>query len=232
VRAIVEASLSAGARRVSLIEEPIAAAIGAGIAIEEPVGNMVVDVGGGTSEVAVISLGGIVVFESVRTGGYDLDEALISHVKEEHGITIGQQTAERIKFEIGSAWPLDEDLTAEVKGRDLVSGLPKTVTLTGAEARGAVEEPLRHIINTIKETLERTPPELAADVAERGIMLAGGGSLLKGFDVRVGEETKMATRLADSPLTCVVIGSGRSLEEFDVMGPVGPDTRRRRRGRR
>jgi rod shape-determining protein MreB and related proteins len=231
-RAIVEASLSAGARRVSLIEEPIAAAIGAGIAIEEPIGNMVVDVGGGTSEVAVISLGGIVVFESVRTGGYDLDEALISHVREEHGITIGQQTAERIKFEIGSAWPLDEDATAEVKGRDLVSGLPKTVTLTGAEARRASEEPLRQIINTIKETLERTPPELAADVAERGIMLAGGGSLLKGFDVRVGEETKMETRLADSPLTCVVIGSGRSLEEFDVMGPVGPHTRRRRLGRR
>jgi rod shape-determining protein MreB and related proteins len=231
-RAIVEASLSAGARRVSLIEEPIAAAIGAGIAIEEPVGNMVVDVGGGTSEVAVISLGGIVVFESVRTGGYDLDEALISHVREEHGITIGQQTAERIKFEIGSAWPLDEDLTAEVKGRDLVSGLPKTVTLTGAEARHAVEEPLRHIINTIKETLERTPPELAADVAERGIMLAGGGCLLKGFDVRVREETQMAASLADSPLTCVVIGSGRSLEEIDVMGPVGPDARRRRLGRR
>jgi rod shape-determining protein MreB len=231
-RAIVEASLSAGARRVSLIEEPIAAAIGAGIAIEEPIGNMVVDVGGGTSEVAVISLGGIVVFESVRTGGYDLDEALISHVKDKHGITIGQQTAERIKFEIGSAWPLDDDLTAEVKGRDLLSGLPKTITLTSAEARHAAEEPLRHIIDTIKETLERTPPELAADVAQRGIMLAGGGSLLKGFVTRVGEETKMAVRLADSPLTCVVIGSGRSLEEFDVMGRVGVDARRRRlRGR-
>jgi rod shape-determining protein MreB and related proteins len=230
-RAIVEASLSAGARRVNLIEEPIAAAIGAGIAIEEPVGNMVVDVGGGTSEVAVISLGGIVVFESVRTGGYELDEAIIGHVRERHGITIGQQTAERIKFEIGSAWPLEEDLTAEVKGRELASGLPKTVMLTSEETRRALEEPLRLIIETIKDTLERTPPELAADVAQRGIMLAGGGSLLKGFEERVRAETKMTTRLADSPLTCVVIGSGRSLEEFDVMGRVATEKRRRRRRR-
>jgi rod shape-determining protein MreB len=231
-RAIVEASLSAGARRVNLIEEPIAAAIGAGIAIEEPVGNMVVDVGGGTSEVAVVSLGGIVVFESVRTGGYDLDEAIIAYIKERHGITIGQQSAERIKFEIASAWPIDDDLTAEVKGRDLLSGLPKTVALTSEEARRAVEEPLRLIIDTIKNTLERTPPELAADVAQRGIMLAGGGSLLKGFVERVREETKMETRLADDPLTCVVIGSGRSLEEMDVMGRAVPDARRRRIGRR
>jgi rod shape-determining protein MreB and related proteins len=230
-RAIVEASLSAGARRVNLIEEPIAAAIGAGIAIEEPIGNMVVDVGGGTSEVAVLSLGGIVVFESVRTGGYDLDEAIISHVKDKHGITIGQQTAERVKFEIGSAWPTDDGRTAEVKGRDLVSGLPKTVTLTREEALHALQEPLRLIIDTIKDTLERTPPELAADIAERGIMLAGGGSLLEGFAQRVGDETKMDTRLADSPLTCVVIGSGRSLEEFDVIGRAGPDARRRRLGR-
>ena len=163
-RAIVEASLSAGARKVNLIEETIAAAIGAGLAIEEPVGNMVVDVGGGTSEVAVISLGGIVVSESARVGGYDLDEAIMAHVKQRHGITIGQQTAEHVKFEIGSAWPVEDDLTAEVKGRDLVSGLPKTVTLTAEEVRGALEEPLRVIIGTIRETLERTPPELAADV--------------------------------------------------------------------
>jgi rod shape-determining protein MreB len=231
-RAIVEASLSAGARRVNLIEEPIAAAIGAGIAIEEPIGNMVVDVGGGTSEVAVISLGGIVVFESVRVGGYDLDEAIISYVKEKHGITIGQQSAEQIKLDIGSAWPVEDDLTAEVKGRDLVSGLPKTVRLTAAETRDALAEPLGSIIKTITDTLERTPPELAADVGQRGIMLAGGGSLLKGFDRLVNESTKMETRLADDPLTCVVLGSGRSLEEFEVVERGGSGGRRRRLGRR
>ena len=227
-RAIVEASLSAGARRVQLIEETISAAIGAGIHIEEPVGNMVVDVGGGTSEVAVISLGGIVVFESVRVGGYDLDEAIMSYVKQRHGVTIGQQTAERLKFEIGSAWPLDEDLTAEVKGRDLVSGLPKTVALTSEEARHALEEPMRRarIIETIKGTLERTPPELAADIAQRGILLAGGGRLLKGFEDRVRAETNMTAYLADSPLTCVVLGSGQSLEEFDVMSDGGTGRRK------
>jgi rod shape-determining protein MreB len=225
-RAIVEASLSAGARRVNLIEETIAAAIGAGLAIEEPVGNMVVDVGGGTSEVAVISLGGIVVSESARVGGYDLDEAIMAHVKQRHGITIGQQTAEQVKVAIGSAWPVEDDLTSEGKGRDLLSGLPKTVTLTAEEVRGALEEPLRAIIGTIRETLERTPPELAADVARRGIMLAGGGSLLTGFDERVRVETQMSTFLAESPLTCVVIGSGRSLEEFDVMSAQGSGTRR------
>jgi rod shape-determining protein MreB len=227
-RAIVEASLSAGARKVNLI----AAAIGAGIAIEEPIGNMVVDVGGGTSEVAVISLGGIVVFESVRVGGYDLDEAIISYVKEKYGITIGQQSAEQIKLDIGSAWPVDDELTAEVKGRDLVSGLPKTVTLTAAETRDALAEPLGSIVTTIKDTLERTPPELAADIGQRGIMLAGGGSLLKGFDRLVNESTMMETRLADDPLTCVVLGSGRSLEEFEVVERGGTGGRRRRLGRR
>jgi rod shape-determining protein MreB len=231
-RAIVEASLSAGARKVNLIEEPIAAAIGAGIAIEEPIGNMVVDVGGGTSEVAVISLGGIVVFESVRVGGYDLDEAIISYVKDKHGITIGQQSAEQIKLDIGSAWPGDDHLTADVKGRDLVSGLPKTVKLTAAETRNALLEPLGAIVKTITDTLERTPPELAADIGQRGIMLAGGGSLLSGFDRLVNESTKMETRLADDPLTCVVIGSGRSLEEFEVVERGTAGGRRRRFGRR
>jgi len=231
-RAVVEASLSAGARRVNLIEEPIAAAIGAGIAIEEPVGNMVVDIGGGTSEVAVISLGGIVVFESVRVGGYDLDEAIIAWVKQRHGITIGQQTAEELKLEIGSAWPQELDASADVKGRDLVSGLPKTVTLSSDEAREAIRDPLEAIIGTIKETLERTPPELAADVGQRGIMLAGGGSLLRGFDRLVQESTQMEVRLADDPLTCVVIGSGRSLEEFDVMDSATPGQGRHRRTRR
>jgi rod shape-determining protein MreB and related proteins len=231
-RAIVEASLSAGARQVSLIEEPIAATIGAGIAIEEPVGNMVVDIGGGTSEVAVISLGGIVVFESVRVGGYDLDEAIISYVRDRHGITIGQQSAEQIKLDIGSAWSIDDDLTADVKGRDLVSGLPKTVTLTAPETREALAEPLGAIVKTIKDTLERTPPELAADVGQRGIMLAGGGSLLSGFDRLVNESTMMDTRLADDPLTCVVLGSGRSLEEIEVIERGVQGGRRRRLGRR
>src|SRR3954468_12710117 len=203
-RAIIDASLAAGARQVHLIEEPIAAAIGAGIAIEEPVGNMVVDVGGGTSEVAVISLGGIVVFESARVGGYDLDEAIISYVKDKYGITIGQQSAEQIKLDVGSAWPVEDEMTAEVKGRDLVSGLPKTVALTAPEVREALAEPLGSIVTTIKDTLERTPPELAADIGQRGIMLAGGGSLLKGFDRLVNESTLMDTRLADDPLTCVV----------------------------
>jgi rod shape-determining protein MreB len=178
--------------------------------------------------VAVISLGGIVVSESARVGGYDLDEAIMAHVRQRHGITIGQQTAEDVKFAIGSAWPVEDDVTAEVKGRDLVSGLPKTVALSAEEVRGALEEPLRLMIGTIRETLERTPPELAADVARRGIMLAGGGSLLKGFDERVRVETKMSTYLAESPLTCVVLGSGRSLEEFDVMSAEGSGAGSRR----
>jgi rod shape-determining protein MreB and related proteins len=228
-RAIVEASLSAGARQVSLIEEPIAAAIGAGIAIEEPIGNMVVDVGGGTSEVAVISLGGIVVFESVRVGGYDLDEALISYVRDQYGITIGQQSAEQIKLDIGSAWAVKDDLTAEVKGRDLVSGLPKTVVLTAPETREAIADPLGSIIATIKDTLERTPPELAADIGQRGIMLAGGGSLLQGLDERLRDETQMPAHLAESPLTCVAVGSGRSLEEFEAIHRSNRNSRQRRR---
>jgi rod shape-determining protein MreB len=168
----------------------------------------------------------------VRVGGYDLDEAIISHVKDRYGITIGQQTAEQIKLDIGSAWPVDDDRTADVKGRDLVSGLPKTVTLTAAETREALAEPLSSIITTIKDTLERTPPELAADIGQRGIMLAGGGSLLLGFDRLVNESTKMETRLADDPLTCVVIGSGRSLEEIEVIERGAPGGRRRRLGRR
>jgi rod shape-determining protein MreB and related proteins len=172
------------------------------------------------------------VFESVRVGGYDLDEAIISYVKEKHGITIGQQSAEQIKLDIGSAWPVNDELSAEVKGRDLVSGLPKTVMLSSAETRNALAEPLNSIITTIKNTLERTPPELAADIGQRGIMLAGGGSLLAGFDRLVNESTKMETRLAEDPLTCVVVGSGRSLEEFEVVERGSQGGRRRRLGRR
>ena len=216
-RAVEEACLSAGARQAYLIEEPMAAAIGAGLPVGEPTGNMIVDIGGGTSEVAVISLGGIVVSQSVRVGGDELDEAIINYVKKEYKLLIGQQTAEEVKLEIGSAYPLEEEVQAEIRGRDLVSGLPKTVVLTSEEVRAALEEPLVQIIDAIKETLDRTPPELASDIMDRGIMLAGGGSLLQGLDERLREETQMPAHRAESPLTCVAVGSGRSLEEFEAI---------------
>src|SRR5215207_8473912 len=189
-RAVEEACLSAGARQAYLIEEPMAAAIGAGLPVGEPTGNMVVDIGGGTSEVAVISLGGIVVSQSIRVGGDELDEAIINYVKKEYKLLIGQQTAEEVKLEIGSAYPLDEEVQAEIRGRDLVSGLPKTVVLTSEEVRMALEEPLQAIVDAVKETLDRTPPELAADIMDRGIMLAGGGALLQGLDERLRDETQ------------------------------------------
>jgi rod shape-determining protein MreB and related proteins len=214
---VEEACLSAGARTAYLIEEPMAAAIGAGLPVGEPTGNMIVDIGGGTSEVAVISLGGIVVSQSVRVGGDELDEAIINYVKREYKLLIGQQTAEEVKLEIGSAYPLEEEVQAEIRGRDLVSGLPKTVVLTSEEVRAALEEPLVQIIDAIKETLDRTPPELASDIMDRGIMLAGGGSLLQGLDERLRDETQMPAHRAESPLTCVAVGSGRSLEEFEAI---------------
>jgi rod shape-determining protein MreB len=216
-RAVDEACQAAGARQVRQIEEPIAAAIGSGLAIAEPRGNLVVDVGGGTSEVAVISLGGIVVSKSLRIGGYEFDEAIMSYVKGCHQLAIGQQTAEDLKLEIGSAWPLEQELESEIRGRHLVTGLPKTVVLTSQEVRAALEEPLRAIIEVVKETLEQTPPELAADIADRGVMLAGGGSLLRGFDQRLRHETGMPAFLAESPLTCVAAGAGQSLEEFETL---------------
>ena len=216
-RAVEEACLSAGARQAYLIEEPMAAAIGAGLPVGEPTGSMVVDIGGGTSEVAVISLGGIVVSQSIRVGGDELDEAIISYAKREYKLLIGQQTAEEVKLEIGSAYPMEEEVQAEIRGRDMVSGLPKTVVLTSEEIRQALEEPLSQIIDAVKETLDRTPPELASDIMDRGIMLAGGGSLLQGLDERLREETQMPSHLAESPLTCVAVGSGRSLEEFEVI---------------
>ncbi len=181
-RAVEEACLSAGARQAYLIEEPMAAAIGAGLPVGEPTGSMVVDIGGGTSEVAVISLGGIVVSQSIRIGGDELDEAIINYAKREYKLLIGQQTAEEVKLEIGSAYPMEEEVQAEIRGRDMVSGLPKTVVLTSEEIRQALEEPLSQIIDAVKETLDRTPPELASDIMDRGIMLAGGGSLLLGLD--------------------------------------------------
>ena len=216
-RAVEEATLSAGARQAYLIEEPMAAAIGAGLPIAEPAGNMIVDIGGGTSEVAVISLGGIVVSQSLRVGGDEMDEAIINHVKKEYKLLIGQQTAEEIKLEIGSAHPLREEIQAEVRGRDLLTGLPKTVILSSDEVRHALDEPVGQIIDAIKQTLDKTPPELAADIMDRGLMLAGGGSLLGGLDERLRQETHMPVHLAESPLTCVAVGSGRSLEEFEVI---------------
>ena len=228
-RAVEEAWLSAGARTAYLIEEPMAAAIGAGLPVGEPTGSMVVDIGGGTSEVAVISLGGIVVSQSIRVGGDEMDEAIINYAKNEYKLLIGQQTAEALKLQIGSACPMSEELQAEIRGRDMVSGLPKTVVLTSEEIRTALAEPLNQIIEAVKETLDRTPPELASDIMDRGIMLAGGGSLLQGLDERLREETQMPAHLAESPLTCVAVGSGRSLEEFEAIHRSNRSSRNGRR---
>src|SRR5436189_5215281 len=216
-RAVEEACLSAGARQAYLIEEPMAAAIGAGLPVAEPTGSMVLDLGGGTSEVAVISLGGIVVSESIRVGGDEQDEAVINYCKHEHKLLIGQQTAEEVKLEIGSASTLPEEVTTEIRGRDMVSGLPKTIVLTSSEVRGALEEPINQIVVAVKDTLDRTPPELAGDIMDRGIILAGGGSLLQGMDQRLRDECQMPAQLTESPLTCVAVGSGRSLEEFEAI---------------
>ncbi len=216
-RAVEEASLAAGARRVHLIEEPIAAAIGAGIQIEEPVGRMVIDVGGGTSEMAVISMGGIVVMRSIRVGGYEMDDAIAHHLRNVHQLAIGSQTAERIKTEIGSAMPIAEENTMEVRGRHLVTGLPTAVQLSSAEVREAISGPIREIIQGIRDTLEQTPPELASDIARDGILLAGGGVLVRGFQDLVARETGMPVFMADSPLTCVASGSGQALAHLDVL---------------
>jgi rod shape-determining protein MreB len=216
-RAVEEATRNAGARDAYLIEEPMAAAIGAGLPVSEPTGNMVVDVGGGTTEVAVISLGGIVVSVSLRLGGDEMDEAIISHVKREYKLLIGNQTAEEIKLEVGSAFRLKEEVQAEVRGRDMLTGLPKTVIISSEEVRHALEEPVSQIVDAIKTTLDKTPPELAADIMDRGIVLAGGGALLTGLDERLRHETQMPVQLAESPLTCVAVGSGRSLELLEVM---------------
>jgi rod shape-determining protein MreB and related proteins len=216
-RAVEEATRNAGARDAYLIEEPMAAAIGAGLPVSEPTGNMIVDVGGGTSEVAVISLGGIVVSVSLRVGGDEMDEAIISHVKREYKLLIGNQTAEEIKLEVGSAFRMKEEVQAEVRGRDMLTGLPKTVIISSEEIRHALEEPVGQIVDAIKSTLDKTPPELAADIMDRGIVLAGGGALLNGLDERLRHETQMPVQLAESPLTCVAVGSGRSLELLEVM---------------
>jgi rod shape-determining protein MreB len=216
-RAVEEASLAAGARRVHLIEEPIAAAIGAGIEIEEPVGRMVVDVGGGTSEMAVISMGGIVVMRSIRVGGYEMDDAIAHYLRNVHHLAIGSQTAERIKTTIGSVTPLDPEDVMEVRGRHLVTGLPTAVQLSSAEVRGAIAGPIREMVQAIRDTLEETPPELASDIARDGILLAGGGVLVRGFEDLVGKETGMPVFKAESPLTCVAYGSGQALAHLDAL---------------
>ena len=231
-RAVVEACVSAGAKQAYLIEEPRAAAIGSGLPVGEPTGSMVVDIGGGTSEMAVISLGGIVVSKSIRVAGDELDDAIVNYVKRDYKVLIGAQTAEEVKVQIGSACALEEELQAEIRGRDLVSGLPKTVVLTSEEIRTALEEPLQQILGAVRETLDQTPPELASDIMDRGIMMAGGGALLKGLVERIRNETQMPAHLAESPLFCVAIGSGRSLEEFDVIHRSNRNTKGGRRRRR
>src|SRR3954469_16827513 len=220
-RAVEEAALSAGARDVHLIEESLAAAIGAGLPIAEPVGSMVVDVGGGTSEVAIISLGGIVVSRSLRVGGYDLDDGITAYIRNEHRMAIGSQSAEAIKLAVGSATELEEELSTRIRGRDLLSGLPRELELGSAEVRRAIEAPLTDILAAVHATLEETPPELAADIARHGIMLAGGGALLRGFADRVHRETGMPVPIAAAPLPCGATGAGQSLEELDRMGRRG-----------
>jgi rod shape-determining protein MreB len=216
-RAVEEASLAAGARQVHLIEESIAAAIGAGLAIEEPVGRMIVDVGGGTTEVAVISLGGIVLSRSVRVGGYEFDEAITAYMRNTHKLAIGSQTAEAIKMAIGSVIPRVEEQVYEVRGRHLITGLPTAVILNQAEVREATAPPVREIMRAIRDTLEETPPELSADIAQHGILLAGGGTLIDGLSELIVADTGMPVDLADSPLTCVAVGSGQALDHYDRL---------------
>jgi rod shape-determining protein MreB len=217
-RAVQDAAEYAGARKpVHIIEEPMAAAIGADMPVHEPSGNMIVDIGGGTTEVAVISLGGIVTAQSVRVAGDELDEAVLQYVKKEFSLAIGDRTAEEIKIHMGSAWPLEDELTADIRGRDLISGLPRTIPLTTEQVREALSEPVSAIVDAVKATLDRTPPELAADIMEQGIMLTGGGALLAGIDRRLSHETGMPINIAHEPLFSVVIGSGRALENIDAM---------------
>ena len=219
-RAVEEAAYHAGARRAYTIEEPMAAAIGVDLPIHEPAGSVIVDVGGGTTEVAVISLGGIVVARSERLGGDEIDEAIVNWVKKEYNLLLGDRTAEQLKMAIGSAWPFSDEPNAEIRGRDLVTGLPKTVIITAAEVREAIEEPVQGVIDAVKYCLDKTPPELSADVMDRGIVITGGGALLRGLDVRIANETGTPVVTSDRPLQSVVIGSGRCLEEFDMLQDI------------
>lgn len=216
-RAVLEAARRAGAAQTYLLEQPMAAAIGASLPIHEPIGNMVIDIGGGTSEVAVISLGGIVALEAVRVGSFDIDAAIQTYVRREYGIAIGERTAEEIKLAIGSAYPTPDEYKAEVRGRDLMSGLPKTVILSPEEVRDAIEEQVRAICDAVKAALSRTPAELAQDLIANGVHLVGGGGMLRGLDRRIANETGLPVHLVDAPLECVVHGAGRCLESFDTL---------------
>ena len=220
-RAVQEAAEYAGAAKPAyIIEEPMAAAIGANLPLQEPRGNMIVDIGGGTTEVAVISLGGVVASQSVRVAGDELDEAIIQYVKKEYSLALGERTAEEVKMYLGSAFPLEQEMQAEIRGRDLVTGLPKTIVTSTEEIREAIEEPVSAIVDAVKFTLDKTPPELAADIMEQGIVLAGGGALLLGLDSRIATETGMPIRIADNPLDAVALGSGRCLESFEALRGV------------
>lgn len=219
-RAVMDAAAQAGARDVYLIDEPVAAAIGAGLPVAEPTGNMIIDIGGGTTEVAVLSLQGTVLSESVRVAGDELSESISQYMKKVHNLVIGERTAEEIKIMIGSAYPIDDDAQMEVRGLHLLSGLPRTVSVKSAEIRESMAEPLAVIVDAVKRTLERTPPELAADIIDRGIMLAGGGALLKGLDTLISHETGIVVHVAADPLSCVVLGTGRVLENFKQMERV------------
>jgi rod shape-determining protein MreB len=221
-RAVKDAAHASGAREVYLIEEPMAAAVGVGLPVGEPTGNMIVDIGGGTTDVAVISLDGIVYSKAVRVGGDKMDEAMIAYMKRSYNLMIGERTAEQIKIEIGSAYSADGDghREMEIKGRDLISGIPKTITITEDEIREAISEPVNTILDTIKVTLENTPPELAADIVDHGIVIAGGGALLRGLDARIREETGLPVIVADDPLTAVVRGVGKMLGEFELLRKI------------
>ncbi len=219
-RAVKEAGYQAGGRRVYVIEEPMAAAIGAGLPVHEPTGNMIVDIGGGTTEVAVISLGGLVTTLSVRTAGDELDQAIVAWMKKEHSLMLGERTAEEIKMTLGSAFPLPQERQAEVRGRDMVSGLPRTVTVASPEIRKALEEQVHSIVDAVRTTLDQTPPELAGDIMDRGIVLTGGGALMLGLDERIRHETGMPVHIASDPLTSVVLGAGKCVEEFEALQQV------------
>ncbi|WP_334299836.1 rod shape-determining protein [Romboutsia sp. 13368] len=219
-RAIEEAARTAGARDAYLIEEPMAAAIGAGLRVEEPEGNMVVDIGGGTTEIAIISLGGIVTAKSIRIGGDEFDESIVSYVKKEYSLAIGERTAEDVKISIGSAFKDDQEHNMQIRGRDLISGLPKTIEISSTEVRDALREPINSIVDAIKSTLEKTPPELASDIMENGIMLTGGGALLRGLDKLVKQETGMPVQIAENPLDCVALGTGKSVEDQEIFEKV------------
>lgn len=219
-RAIEEAARQAGAKDAFLIEEPMAAAIGAGLKVEEPEGNMVVDIGGGTSEIAVIPLGGIVTAKSIRIGGDEFDESIVAYVKKEYNLMIGERTAENVKINIGSTFKDDEEINMQIRGRDLISGLPKTIEICSTEVREALKEPVSSIVDAIKSTLERTPPELASDIMENGIMLTGGGALLRGLDKLITQETGMSVQIAETPLDCVALGTGKSVEDQEIFEKV------------